>query len=568
MREEYPAPSQSMRIRVVKWVSVAFFIASITALILAATLNEALRPEWFQERTVAIAVVSALVAIAAAGLRWHLRDGGIGTSDGNADDHPIAPLTEQARFAVDTRQAFTSLCEASFRTIEPVQEELLYSILNPGHLGDRASKTVSLVAPYHKTRLSRTLTVHSSGALVPVLKARKSTLRDGLSCELDGSPVATLSRLESHGAMLELINILTRVTFKDALEEPAISNLASTLISGVASDAALPQKQLRNLTDTVSSVARLYPNLVEESDVQDLQALLSFASAYYCLIALIPSEHDEGMAGEEGRARKRKLVVEFFERLQQGPRTHVDQVRRIIGLSPREFGILVPEALDSSSVHVHCQAPPGMYTFRAIPRVIFPEPIQTNTLRPHKQVSDTLGLDYVHAYFRDFHGPLVNAKPDSNSEASPIDRPVPVLEVEFRETPPGLLLPLLLTSAYLAAIVLAVGWNPDYLAQGGSPILLGIPAVLAGWMVTRFDVQALRRVSIPTALLACWFVVNTGVVLTNATAAATVRPSLSAIPVVGWFVVTATCVAHLASLAYVYVNRMIRHQQRLRVGDE
>jgi hypothetical protein len=548
-------------VRVLRSALVAVAVVGATFVLLVLAVPTFV-PPWLGDRLWWAIGVSLALSLLAVHWRWRL-----------SEKYRVLPYVrlevaptgtdsdDRAAFVQAARDAFVRLCSEQFTDPTVVLTELLQDVLDPGRRGDRVTKRVTLTETHLLLRTARTLSIGPDGALIPVLKPQKRTLRDDLSCELDEGPVATLTRMESHGATIELIDLLVRVTFREALVEGELSSLTATLVGGVARDSPLDDDGLRRLEKTVEIVGRVHEDKTDRDGLTRLMALLAFASTYYCLIAIVPRASD-------GRTSRRKLVAEYRERLPKSPHSRIDYLRRTVGLTPRQVWLLVPEALDSSSVHVHCPAPPGMYTFKAVPHVLTGGGSSAGdridgqrTQRPYARVGNTWGLDYVHAYFRDLQQPL-RSSPDRGTPHA-----YPMVQVEFREKPPGLLLPLAVTSLYLAALVGIAGRNYDALFNQGSnsgvAALFGVPAILAGWMVTRIDMGVLSRISIPTALLVVWFVTNAGVALANVAAKPIREAPAMNLTHSGWMILSVTCFAHLVTVVYMYLNRTIRYQRRL-----
>jgi hypothetical protein len=179
---------------------------------------------------------------------------------------------------------------------------------------------------------------------------------------------------------------------------------------------------------------------------------------------------------------------------------------------------------------------------------------------------------------------------------------IPVLSVELRERPPGLMVIVFLMCGYLATLTIGVAFFHDrvfgldvsslnsqcmtlmrynFIAGGGDcqlipatptswpTVLFGIPALVSGWLISRFTAEAVSSTSISTIAVTIWGTLN-------ATAAiglsalemnvSTIHPiSVFGMTVVQplWLCLTLSCVASLAMTMLLLVFRVFRYGRRL-----
>lgn len=412
-------------------------------------------------------------------------------------------------------------------------------------------------------RVSRTLQrpTENEEFIVPILQMSKGSIVDNLEVTVDGAASSALSSTESQGAMLAALYFLFNTLFSSVPDARRVLEAISDSAVGESSatdrevDDLLQELEALRETAQVERSGSLYAGLLE---------LTRFACKNYYILVAIPA----------GKSRRVRVVVS--RRIQQ--RTYVPgrwlRLRLALGLENRSFLIPLQSATESSSYHLQADAPAGMYVFDAL---LHPITVETERQlarqrrlrsdRPLAVVSDTVGLDYVHAYIRDLEGHLsdlvTNASGNNNNQ---YERQMALgLDVEFREKPPGILLAVMLLSIFLLGLTLAVGHfhddlfpsvarttnaatqataNPAAASPTGSNttstacvdssqrksnqgattattpcdndetdnnnlgLLFGIPALLAGWLASRVGDDVLRRISFPTAILCLWFVVN------------------------------------------------------------
>ena len=214
---------------------------------------------------------------------------------------------------------------------------------------------------------------------------------------------------------------------------------------------------------------------------------------------------------------------------------------------------------------------------------------------PTAELSDSIGLDYVHLYGRDLPGQLSEA---ANSEQTgPMDARL-ALAVTFalRERPPGILMMIIVMSLFLCVLVLAVGHfhseifplvavPPPTAAPSGTTastgptgigLIFGIPAILFGWMVTRMNEETLRRISVPTPFLSLWFTANAGLVVFVAAFTAFSDASddynVFGLDMVSgqhywWVLLMLSCVFNAAVCIVQFIFRTFRYMHRLKYGS-
>jgi hypothetical protein len=194
---------------------------------------------------------------------------------------------------------------------------------------------------------------------------------------------------------------------------------------------------------------------------------------------------------------------------------------------------------------------------------------------PVLRLNNPEGLEYIHLYARD----LEALESESGQLATTVVDRALALRLEFREKPPGMFAIVLILSLYLAGLTWAVGHFHDLVfpapTQGEAPaasswptILFGIPALVSGWLVSRFSADALRRVSLATVGMTLWLVVNAAAAVLIAalktSGARTEGLSVGSIDVIHatWALLMATTGLHLALSLVMALGRAARYLRR------
>lgn len=434
---------------------------------------------------------------------------------------------------------------------------LLEFIIEPSAYIMRISEQIELGDEAYVFKTTQTLVdANATGAervLVPVLTPPKGALVDNLriSCDSDVA-VRTLSYRETLGAVLTMGEIMVDLVLgtvpKDLWKEMTEDILRERVAH--SSEMQAMSKRIHGITEGLTSAdARVLRNFLHNF-ISDIQAT-------FPIIAVVPA------------AKEIKLKVGFTEdRTRVGGRESgggpisfwewvYSYIRSCFGLVRRSHMIRLTRATRTQSYHLRTEAPEGMYIYDlglGMAEITDTDSVHISSssythrpIDPRWDCEDTRGLTYVHAYGRDLD--VLGVAPhllDKNTPAAsvtesrrrnPVDvdpRPhIPSMTIELREKPPGLMFVLVLLSLYLMALSIGVGhWHdmifgfepssrfcmdfPYGAKCDSSPttqsywatILFGVPALISGWLVSRFTSEAVSRISVSTLAVASWFVVN------------------------------------------------------------
>ncbi|WP_431958416.1 hypothetical protein [Nocardia lijiangensis] len=385
--------------------------------------------------------------------------------------------------------------------------------------------------------------------LVPVLTPRKGELVDNLRISTDDEVVRTLSYRETLGALLTLGRIMVELVLDECPEALWTALQREILRESVAKsgDKTEMSQLLDGVTNTLTSTESLFLRNFLHNFVYDAQAI-------FPIIAVVPADREVkikvGFTEDRTRiaGRQSGIPVGLWEWC-------YSYIRSSFGLVRRSHMIRLSRATRAQSYHLRTEAPEGMYVYDlglGLAEVSETDSVQISSsnythrpIDPRWDCADTRGLTYVHAYGRDLDvvgGPAhllsqKNIPGGANGTPAPAEvslRPhIPSLTIELREKPPGLIFVIVLLSAYLMALTLGVGYWHD-LIFGLSPssrfcaefpaaagcdaapnpqsywatILFGVPAIISGWLVSRFTSESVSRISVSTLAVAAWFVVN------------------------------------------------------------
>ncbi len=350
----------------------------------------------------------------------------------------------------------------------------------------------------------------SVSVLVPILRSRKGIINDGVTTTAEGGSARVLTYRETIGVLAVTIDRLYRSAYVAA---PSITQRQRAV---VAAAWAVAFSQHRGRAARIRDV-------IEQADVcgaavspdrrSELIHLLNALSGSTFLVAHV--------SGAPGTCVE--VTLTRSERRTDHLRGFLDQVRIFLGLRVRTYLLPLPHLFTAPSVHVEATAPDGLYLagrqvlVQAARDTMPITPVVASAARePIAAFSDTLGLATVHLLARDLDYKTLTARTGAPATTDPRGvraRPVSAfMALDFREVPPGLLGPITLLSSALTFLVWLIGYHHDQVfgsvdpsgAVGGKvglvTLALSVPAILSGWLVSRFDEKALKRSSLATII--------------------------------------------------------------------
>jgi hypothetical protein len=397
-------------------------------------------------------------------------------------DGSMPPTAQpQAGLEDEDKRAFRN----RFAKPEDVGVQLATAVLDPKRYIARVNEEVTLQDSKYRIKLLRELVFAESDprtVLIPVLIPKKGTLIASLSVRADSGHAWVLPHHETQGALLAAGQGLVELSRLGAEDQEA---------AYIQYRSAVYRTRLDRAADHELRLNHLITRLTQDSSdkhANALAGLLATCDQSYYIVAVI----------DRGDAQSTTLECEYVIPAQ----THTEKIRGMfrtaLGLGMRQHAFRLGHADSGLSYHWNAEMPAGLYVFDvSVTRMIAkghgiasvgtgPEsPRGTNTSLTTESVlvpSPTKGLDYVHVYARDLFAQVV---PTS-------ERWQYFLNLELRERPPGLLAIVFLLNMYLTALVWGVGHYHDLVfrttpAYSSWPtILFGIPALISGWLVSRF----------------------------------------------------------------------------------
>ncbi|MBF6297816.1 hypothetical protein IU459_09690 [Nocardia amamiensis] len=457
----------------------------------------------------------------------------------------------------DAKDDDTELAEAAIREFNAkfAHEEtmrLLDFVIDPSFYIMRISEQIDLGDEAYAFSTTQTIVGADEGdvdrLLVPILTPPKGELVDNLRISSGEGAVRTLSYRETLGALLTIGQIMVELVLGRCPEDLRITIRSEILRETMAA------------SGRKKSVSTALHDATKKFDSADSRILRNFlhnfiydAQTIFPIIAVVPARKEV------------KLKVGFTEdRTRVGGRQpgvpislwewFYSYIRASFGLVRRSHMIRLSRATRAQSYHLRTEAPEGMYVYDlslGMTEVRETDSVQISSssythrpIDPRWDCEDTRGLTYVHAYGRDLdivgvsHHMLPGPRRRGSGTGSTPDefslRPhIPSLTIELREKPPGLMFVLVLLSVYLMALTIGVGYWHDLIFGIAPPsrlcmdfpdrvgcdlppspqsywatILFGVPAIISGWLVSRFTSDAVSRISVSTLAVAAWFVSN------------------------------------------------------------
>ncbi|QLY30408.1 hypothetical protein H0264_35695 [Nocardia huaxiensis] len=429
---------------------------------------------------------------------------------------------------------------------------------NPATYVSRIAERVELGDETYRVKVTRTVLGAENNnvtrQLIPILSPRKNELIDKLKVTCKKELVRTLSYQETHGALLVIGEALLETVFGNVPDD-LWGKLRLQIINEQPTDPG-ERVAIADLLKEKIEAANLTGDDVVWRDV--LHNFVYGIQSTFPIIALAPSGSAIKLEIEytETRERLEEKKIGGVRKLSELTYSHI---RAAFGLARRSHIIPLTRATKARSYHFRTDAPEGMYVYYIeIGLATLQEANQTERaaiaiskrpMDPRWDAADTRGLTYVHAYGRDL---------DIANTASRI----PYLIIELREKPPGLMFVVALLSVYLMVLTLGVGnWYDDIFSPNASQfwptILFGVPAIVSGWLVSRFTTDAVSRLSISTLAVSSWFIVNAVVAMTIAALGLAKIITTSS-----WWEALIVSVTACASMAVMLVVLRARRYQR------
>ncbi len=490
--------------------------------------------------------------------------------------HPVPEESPPTSGEVaEARAAFDTVSRRYFGDDRGPLERLAERMIDPA----RGVARISISAAFLRTHLhmaqSRTMDLSRSGDFLPVLKLTKGTLSDERQVHTAGTPLMTLSRIESHGCALAVLDLVAAaVVPRD--ERSGCDGYAAVrayVDQLVIADGGVSSAEADVATKVVlSALMSAAPTPADEMRVAPLIHLVDLMVRRHVVVAILPPDY--------GAPPRRTIVTEYRTPNRGVVSQWRERARFLLGLEPRDFVLELAEALETPSLHVHCKAPEGMYAYAANPAVYFDPEVDSLTGRgptesqivqiqaldiSEPRVAGTLGFDYVHGYFPD-----LNRLPSQVNAIDPslTRRVKPVLQISFRERPPGIT-PLVFFASFLlggAALLTLANFQGIFNSANGPSVALlyGLPFLFVGWLVSRIDTALLHHISIPTALGMLWFVLDAAALVGLVAAYAITPPDAYT----WWSVLTVSCVANFYHTAFLYVVKHLRHMRKVKGSSD
>ncbi|KQZ23921.1 hypothetical protein [Microbacterium sp. Root553] len=363
-------------------------------------------------------------------------------------------------------------------------------------------------------RISVTMVRTFSGAkdlrAVPALRVEKGTLIGSLSVAVDGKASRTLTHGQARGLMIVCLYILHDEVL------PSSSPFMTKAIPAVLADKPITDDELAHLLSHIDDVERTSG---ETDATRALRVLTRLVTTCDFVFVVAP----------EGCDKPTKVSISYQEPHGARVRTAGAWIRRTLGLGRRDYLTDLHTASESPSYHLDIAGPDGMFVQNS--HVILPHDGQTvrptavgaSTPRERAElvfIRSPRGDSGIHLYARDMDGsPVVVADPSSKRKVAV----KPQFVVELRERPPGILGPTFVLSFWIAAVTWVVGVNyevvfPTVTTPGSAwpAVIFGVPALVAGWLLSKLTKEVLRVISIATFLCVAWVSLNAAFVVTLA----------------------------------------------------
>lgn len=429
-------------------------------------------------------------------------------------------------------------CVAAFNRCTTPDEfdGLIDTILDPGSVVVRIDETAQLGTHDYHSAVER-IVVRPKGyasdqIMIPVLSPRKGELVDNFHVSVDGRSARTLSRRESTGAIIAVMTAVLAIAFeeRDELPSPLWRKLREEVLKKDA-DAGRRETIMNELrkeygVDSPSTEGGLIARAGLWKIAMDI-------CDTYSIIAVAPLSGSSVKLETSFTKRREPLTVPKDPKLPPliSAWLWIDiQIQILFGLIRRSDRYELHHSKEAQSYHFRASVPDGLYVYDLVGTWIddtrgfvsdFFTGLPLRPLRPQWEISDTRGLEHVHAYGRDLDvwckSGLPNADPaaEGSSPGLQTGGRIAAIQFELREKPPGLLFVVALISMFLGVLVLAAAkWHNLIFTTATTTsapwpvVIFGVPAIISGWMVSRFTPENVRLLSVSTIAVTGWAITN------------------------------------------------------------
>ncbi|MCA4996807.1 hypothetical protein HWD35_18995 [Tsukamurella tyrosinosolvens] len=408
----------------------------------------------------------------------------------------------------------------------------------------RGTETVDLAATDYRTKVVWTVTPgdadnDSKRLLLPVVTTDRGQLIDNLHLESSSGPIRFLSHREVQGMHLLIgKSLIKQVTEGSEFPKRFWERIRRQILTNRGAE----ESDVGILLEELETLARR-SNYTDPRQQMLLGLLTQFVSDVCDSARLVccTTRSDFVEITAEYSQSKRAIRATNGRKISRMWDESAGMVRAVFGLAQRTHVIAAKSASAAQGYHLVARAPEGMYVYELSPEIWTTEseyegwfhPADgARAIDPAWTASNSLGGDYIHAYGRDLD--FVAREANGNL---PIR--IPVIRVELRETPPGLIFPVFLMAIYLAVLLVGMsywhdrifGFSPSVAKciqeavragveircpdQGPGDIktylptmLLTIPAIVSAWLLNRCTPDAIRRASISTIAVIVWNLIN------------------------------------------------------------
>lgn len=449
----------------------------------------------------------------------------------------------------------------------------MQALVSPPTVFTRVSERRTLGAERADVSLTRTVGGAAGNedlVLVPVLRFPRGTVLGAISVTIDGKPARTLPTSVARGLLVRMLRLLTASATREAV--PAVRDrlrdLVPFVLSTAASDLPVSAARRRAWLRLFDRYAALDSDRTD--DVRFLRALAEISLAADVVFAVVPG----------GCRQATRISIEYQEPYAQPVKTLVGWIRRIVGIGITDFSLLLDRAAESRSYHLDVRAGDTTYVEEA--DVVLPPgwdegaPSQRGGMAELIQVSPLRGDAHAHLYWRDFdaaRAPLAERRRRTGIST-------PEFRIRIRERPPGLIGATSALSLWIVLITWGVGYFYPVLFAGGSmsnsawaTLILGAPALVTGWLLSRLTAESMRSMSISAFALIVWLSINiAGVVAVVALAAngaqvadVALTPAVT-VHHLGWLMLMASTGLHVCASGLLLFGRGVRYARTINEG--
>lgn len=339
--------------------------------------------------------------------------------------------------------------------------------------------------------------------VIPIALITKGFLRNNFSATVNDEKIQLLGSRDAEALSLVLMDGLWRQVFGKQHEV-----LASTARRIVTADPPLPSSEVKHvLEDIRRHFIRDETRDDKEKLLEHLCQLIFHLSTENLIYGVVKDLKGHAFITVSQKwTTKRRLVGGGLHKTGRLS----EKLRALLGLTPRLFFLPMLSLARAESYHLEVVIPEGLYYYKGMAAAGGKQLPSKNAFIGNRRInhlhSSSVGTSLVHEMYKE----VTPGQSFESTASRKQSRDTAYFALHLRESPPGVGLTLGVGALATVALVtymthLEPGQTPGHAIPA---ILASLPAILAGWMVSRLHGEALAKMSLASAANVVWYVFN------------------------------------------------------------